>query len=372
MPTTSHILQILCAALTAAVFSACTPGAPVSEGTPLRLKHATLLSIAEADSFTCVTVNDAWHPGSRLATYVLVPRDKAVPANRPEGTLVRTPQQRIAITSSVHAALLADLHAEAAIAGMSDTAYLVSPRLKALARRVSDLGSSMQPDVEKLRAIHADAIWVSPFENAGHGALDRLGVPLIECADYMETSPLGRAEWMRLYGRLTGRAKEADSLFAAVEKAYISLKIKAKDATPRPAVFCDLRTGSVWYQPGGESTMGRYIQDAGGKFLWGYRTESGSIPLTLESVYARARHADIWLVKYGQPLSLSYAQMAEDCPQYRQFDAWKRRRIMACNTLYTPFYEETPFHPELLLHNLIHLFHPQLVETPTALYYRAL
>lgn len=372
MPIRISLLRTMYAVLTAALLTACGQYAATDEGQPLPLKHATLLSISEADSFTCVTVSDAWHPEARLATYILVPQGSIVPTNRPQGTLVRTPLQHIAVTSSVHAALLADLHAEYAIAGLTDTAYIVSPRLKALARRVKDLGSSIQPDIEMIHAVRADAVWVSPFENAGHGALDRLGVPLIECADYMESSPLARAEWMRFYGRLVGRAAQADSLFSEVENAYTALQRKVEKATLRPTVFCDLRTAGVWYQPGGASTMGRFIHDAGASYLWADRPESGSLSLTLESVFSRAHDADFWLVKYGQPQNLTYAQMAADCPQYREFHAWQQRHVLACNTLFTPFYEEIPFRPHLLLHNLINVFHPQALSPAPTPYYRPL
>jgi len=224
-----------------------------------------------------------------------------------------------------------------------------------------------------LRASRPDAVFVSPFENAGHGNLERLGVPLIECADYMETSPLGRAEWMRFFGRLAGKGAEADSLFNKVEETYNSLKKKVTQCkTPCPAVMCDLLTAATWYQPGGNSTMGRLIADAGGKYLWAERKESGSLPLNLESVYARAREADYWLIKYGQAVPLTYSQMVADCPQYRRFRPWKVRHIFACNTSLVPFYEETPFHPERLLNNLASIFHPDIASGRGHCYYRRL
>lgn len=349
------------------------PPRPI-QGEEIKMRHASLLRMEESDSFTQVCISDVWHPGQTMATYLLVPQNRPLPSSLPEGIVVRTPIQRAALTSSVHAALLLELQAGHRIAALSDTDYIVSPEVRKLLQKgIHNLGTGIQPDIEVLRASRADALFVSPFENAGHGTLDRLNIPLIECADYMETSPLGRAEWMRFYGRLVGEGRRADSLFAKVEQAYAALRQRVAQAPgKRPTVLCDLRTGSIWYQPGGASTMGRFIEDAGGDYLWADRPESGSLSLDLETVFARAGQADLWLVKYGKPHDLSYQEMATDCAQYRQFLPWKKQRVWACNTLKVPFYEEVPFHPERLLQELAAIFHPQTAPLQQHRYYTPL
>lgn len=352
-----HVIA-LCATLLLASCAGRT--ADANQGEAIQVKYASLLRMEQSDSFTVVNISNPWNANHLLAQYVLVPQSQPLPHHLPQGTLVRTPLHRTAITSSVHAALLLELHAADAIAAMTDTSYIVADTLKTYLRQhtqqIRYAGQSMSPDLEQLRAAQTDAILVSPFENAGHGALDRLGIPLIECADYMETSPLGRAEWMKFYGMLFGQTERADSLFAEVEKAYNAIKVQAAKHAQKPTVMCDLRMGNVWYQPGGNSTMGRLITDAGGKYLWADRQESGSLSLDFESVFARARQADVWIIKYGQPTDLTYAQMATDFQPYTQFDAWKARHIYACNTLRVPYFEETPFHPERILRNLSEIF----------------
>ena len=363
------ILVLLLLLLTACTHTP-SPGGPASAV----VQYASLLEMEETDSCCVVKVKDAWHPDRLLATYVLVPAAQPLPHQLPPGTVVRTPLRRVVLLSAVHASLLADLQAESHIAGMADTAYVVGNRLRQLlAQDVRSVGNSLRPDAETIRSLCADAVFVSPFENAGHGHLEQLGIPLIECADYMETSPLGRAEWMRFYGRLVGRAEQADSLFHAVAAHYLELRDKAAQArTARPTVFCDLRTGSTWYQPGGNSTMGRFLTDAGARYLWAGRSESGSLPLDMEAVFSRAHDADLWLVKYGAATPLTYAGMAKDCPAYTRFAAWKQRHIWACNTLQVAFYEEVPFHPDLLLQSLIGLFHPELADSAAKPFYTPL
>lgn len=357
--TTMKYLYIL---ITALLLAACSvPATHSGEGQPVSLSHATLLGMAEADSFVVATVKNPWDTTRTLATYVMVPDSLPMPSHLPQGTVVRTPLRRAVVTSAVHLALLADLDALGGVGGVTDAGYIVSQRIKDYLQRhpnVADMGQSMQPNVERMRMNKVDAVLVSPFENAGHGALDNAGIPLIECADYMETSPLARAEWMRFYGRLFGVGQRADSLFAVVEQAYLACKkrVARRGSGPRPTVMSDLMQRGTWYQPSGRSTMGQFIADAGGRNLWADRTENGSVSLSFESVFQRAAKADVWLVKYGQQTDLSYAQMQRDMPQAAQFAPWQEHRVYACNTFSVPFYEEVPFHPERLLQNLADIF----------------
>lgn len=342
--------------------------------TPLR--YATLLTMQEEDSFTVAKVTSPWHKEQTLASYILVSDSLPLPHSLPQGTVVRTPLKRTIVTSSVHAALLLDLQAANRMTGITDVDYIVSPTLKSYLQQhpeVRNLGSGMTPDVERFKALQTDGIMVSPFENDENGSLRSMGFTLIACADYMEASPLARAEWMRFYGRLFGVGQQADSLFTTVETRYNELKQKvATQATARPTVFCDLKMGNTWYQPGGASTMGQFITDAGGQYLWADRKESGSLPLDLESVYARAHNADVWLIKYGQAYDMTYLQMQQDCAQYAQFKAWQRHKVLGCNTFKIPFFEEVPFHPDLLLQNLIQLFGTAKVSPTTRSYYSPL
>ena len=143
----------------------------------------------------------------------------------------------------------------------------------------------MSPVIEKIIDLHPDAILLSPFENSGgYGKLEDLDIPLVECAEYMEVSPLARAEWMRFYGLLFGKQKKADKLFAEVDKNYNDLKEQAKDAGKGRSVMMDKQVGSVWYVPGGHSTIGQMIKDAGGRYPWEDDEHSGSLPLSFETV----------------------------------------------------------------------------------------
>ena len=129
-----------------------------------------------------------------------------------------------------------------------------------------------------------------PFENSGgYGRVEKLNIPIIECADYMETSALGRAEWMRFYGLLFGEAQKADSLFAEVEKNYNELKALVAPLSYAPSVISELKNGSAWYVPGGKSTSARIYADAGANYVFADDEHSGSVPLPSKPCLTKVR-----------------------------------------------------------------------------------
>lgn len=335
------------------------------QGDTLEISHASHLLIVNHDGYTQVVLRNPWDTLKTLHTYILMPRGKEYDADTlPEGSVVRVPLQRSVIYTAVHCGLVEELGAVEAVAGVCDAKYIHQPLVQQLIREgtVQDLGNGMTPDVERMIDLAPDALLLSPFENSGgYGRVDRLGVPIIECADYMETSALGRAEWMRFYGRLYGRAGEADSLFARVKAAYMEWKHKALACKERPTVFADLPTSSsAWYVSGGRSTIGQMYADAGAHYLFADNTTSGSSPYSFETVYEKARMADIWLIRYHAPQDRTYGSLAKEFEPYTHFKAYRQRQMYGCNTAYSRFYDEVPFHPERLLAEFACIFHPEL------------
>ena len=335
----------------------------LSGGDTLSLRHAENLIVVEYPDYTLAALRNPWDTLKTLHTYVLVPKDKPLPDNLPEGTVVRTPLARSLVYSSVHCGLLADLGVADAIGGVCDLRYINLPQVVERHARgeIVDCGNGMNPDIERIIQLHPDAILLSPFQdNNGYGRIGRLDIPLVECADYLETSALGRAEWMRFYGRLFGVAGRADSLFAGVEERYERLKARAMFSSMSLSVFGDLKYGSVWYVTGGRSPMGRLYADACGRYVFADEDTSGSRPLSFETVFDRAHEADVWLIKYNRDSDLTYAGLRADYAGYAGFKAFRQRNIYGCNTARVNYYEETPFHPDYLLSDLIQILHPEL------------
>ena len=231
----------------------------------------------------------------------------------------------------------------------------------------------MSPDIEKIIDMHPDAILLSPYENSnGYGRIEKLNIPVIECADYMETSPLGRAEWMRFFGLLYGCEHKTDSLFAQVEKEYSDIKSKTSSLSERPSVFSELKIGSTWYVAGGNSTTSQFFADAGARYIFSQLPQSGSVALSSEAVLDKAQDADFWLIKYNQEKDKTYTELKKEDAIYAQFKAFKERQTYGCNTHYIRFYEESPFHPEYLLKDFVKIFHPELLPDYQSHYFHSL
>lgn len=329
------------------------------------LRYAENLSLSATEDYTIARLRNPWDTTRILHTYVLVDKEKSLPADLPEGTLVRTPLSKAVVYSSVHCGLLNQIGALKSIGGVCDLKYIKLQEVQDGCRTgsIADVGNGMNPDIEKIIDLHPDAIMLSPFENSGgYGRVEKLNIPIIECADYMETSALGRAEWMRFYGLLFGQAQKADSLFAEVEKNYHELKALVAPLSSAPSVISELKNGSAWYVPGGKSTSARIYADAGANYVFAADEHSGSVPLSFETVFDKGQNADFWLIKYNQAIDKTYKELEQDYAPYTGFRAFKERNIYGCNTGKVDFYEDSPFHPDRLLKDLIKIFHPTLLE----------
>ena len=331
----------------------------------ISLRYAENLTLSATEDYTIARLRNPWDTTKILHTYILVDKEKSLPANLPEGTLVRTPLSKAIVYSSVHCGLLQQIGALKSIGGICDLKYIKLPEIQEGCQNgtIIDVGNGMNPDIEKIIDLHPDAIMLSPFENSGgYGRVEKLNIPIIECADYMETSALGRAEWMRFYGLLFGQAQKADSFFAEVEKNYNDLKALVAPVSYAPSVISELKNGSAWYVPGGKSTSARIYADAGANYVFAADAHSGSVPLAFETVFDKGQNADFWLIKYNQAIDKTYSELKSDYAPYAGFRAFKEHNIYGCNTGKVAFYEDSPFHPDWLLKDLIKIFHPALLE----------
>ncbi len=221
-----------------------------------------------------------------------------------------------------------------------------------------DYSDNMKLDKEKIIAANPDLLMLSAYDGADMEKFSRLGVPLVECRDFLESSALGRAEWMRFLGRLWGVGEKADSLFAEVENDYKSMcKLTEHDQRERSSVFFDLLYGNLWYQPANKSTIGQIVFDAGGKLSFQDKTNGGSHALSVETVLMEAKDADFWLIRSYSNQQLTLAKLAKLNPAYSQFKAFKDGKVFVCYTDKTHYFEETAFRPDWLLKDFYKIFH---------------
>ena len=335
-----------------------------TNGEILPLKYAENLTLIKGEGYTEARLRNPWDTTAILRTYILVEKDKPMPDHLPPGTIVRTPLSKALVYTGVHCALIHELGMVKSIGGICELQYIKVPEIIEGCQKgtIVNAGEGTNPDIEKIIDLHPDALLLSPYENSGgHGQVEKLKVPIIECADYMETSALGSAEWIRFYGLLFHQCAKADSIFAIVEKNYNELKALASSQAKKPKVMCELKSGSAWYVPGGRSTTGKLYKDAGGDYLFDSYPNSGAVPLSFETVFDKAQDADVWLMKYNHPMDKTLNGIQEDYSPYAQFKAFKEQQVYGCNTAYKAYYEDFPFHPDLVLKDLIKIFHPSLL-----------
>lgn len=410
-------IYIFGALLALLVLTACqggkTTAGEAEEGDTLKMKYAKLLTIvkhgekgtaslnndAEDAEYQYAEVNVAnpWKAGTLLHRYILIPKGKEgdemvarLALQRTSGMgcttdTVRTPVERSAVFIAPHCQLMYELGCQQAIRGVCDLDYINIPDVKkraALSRNTAarkassgnsivDCGSSMAPDIERIIALKPEVILLSPFENSGgYGKLDKLHIPIIEAADYMESSPLGRAEWMKFYGMLfkkDGNAPKtalaascepkADSLFAKIEKEYLKLKAEAAGYPKGLSILTERKTGNVWYVPGGQSTIGILLKDANARYIFEDDEHSGSLAMSPEQILAKGKQVDVWAFKYFGGAPLSQAQLLQEYDGYKALAAFNRGNIYQVDTSTVPYFELTSFHPELLLREFIILAH---------------
>ena len=347
----------------------------IEGATNIEMKYASLLTMQQGDGFVLAQIKNPWDSTAILHSYVLIPKEQEIPDNLPQGEIIRTPLSHSLFYTSVHVSLIDELGAYDAISGLCDQEYMYLARLRKDIEhgKIVDCGMSKSPDIEKIIDLSPDAILLSPFENSGtYGKLGSIGIPIIECADYMETGALGRAEWMRFYGLLVGKLDVADSLFAVIENDYNHLKDMVKDVEHKPTVVCGKKFGSSWYVAGINSTIGQLVADAGGDYVFSDEPAVGSVPYDPEVVFDRAQDADIWMMKYRQEVPLTYEQLAQEWNNYAEMEAFKHRNVYGCNLYKVAYYEETPFHPNVLLRDYIKIFHPDVLKDYECVYFMKL
>ena len=328
------------------------------------LKYAENLVLAKGEGYTKAILRNPWDTTQVLHTYVLVDKDNEMPESLPERTLVRTPLSKALVYTAVHCSLIKELGALSSIGGICELQYIKIPEIIEGCQNgtIVNAGEGTNPDIEKIIDMHPDALLLSPYENSGgHGQVEKLKIPIIECADYMETSALGSAEWIRFYGLLFHQSAKADSIFHEVEKNYNEWKALAASQQSKPKLMCELKSGSAWYVPGGNSTTGKLYMDAGADYLFSHYPNSGAVPLSFETVFDKAQDADVWLMKYNHPTDKTLGGIREDYSPYAQFKAFKDKLVYGCNTAYKEYYEDFPFHPDKVLKDLIKIFHPSLL-----------
>lgn len=339
--------------------------AGTAEGTPLPLKYAKGFSVKERqDGVKFVTISDPQDSKSQQHLFALVPRGKKTDP-LPEGyTKIEVPVERCIVMTLPQLSGFVELGALDRIAGMNSARTLKNEQVKARIKNGSilQIGQEGNFDRELIIAAQPQVIFVSPSKRGGYDVLGDAQVPLVPYMGYKEATALGQAEWIKFVALFTGQEKKAEDWFNHLESRYEALRLKADSVDKRPIVMNGRMIEGSWCAEGGRSVLAQMINDAGARYVLVDNQATSDIKMEFEEYYAKAADADYWTILNSQD-NFGYADMLADDARYQDFRALRERHVVYCNLKASAFRELSPMHPDLLLADLINVFHPELSDS---------
>lgn len=386
MKRTTGLLIVSCL-----LMAACRPnknnGQASAEAMPSSIAmtsdSTSIISPAYATGFSVrylsdgVRLVDIQNPSNEHAStyhFALLPKG-STETKVPDGyTPIHTPVKQVICMTSLQLSNFISLGAYDHVAGITSTRHLFNKEMKERLKtgKTVKIGIEGNFDNEVIMSMNPDVIFISPFKRGGYEAMQETGIPLVPHLGYKETTPLGQAEWIKFIGLFTGMEREANERFSAIEKRYKELAGLVSGIQKRPMVFSGELRGGNWYAVGGKSFLAQLFRDAGADYFLQDNAQSGGVTLDFETVYHQAESADYWRIVNCYDGDFSYDALKASDGRYADFRAFRERKVVYCNMKQTPFYESMPMEPDVVLADLIHIFHPDLLPHHSPVYYHLL
>ena len=345
----------------------------------MTVEAAVGFSVEYHNNYKVVTVNTPWQGAEAPLTYVLVQCGTPAPEVEGSTATIEVPVKTIV---SMSTSFLPHLTAQ----GLLDKVVAVDTMLytsnEALQARfaadavveVGGGGGGTEVNVEQLIDLQPSLILTQRFsaDDTTYPAIQEAGLPVVIDADFLDTSPLGLAEWGKYISLFFNTEKLAQEQFAGVQSRYEKLATLAKTADSLPTVFAGTPFDSTWFMPGGASYLGTLIRDAGGDYLWADDESTGSLFLDFETVLDTAVDADYW-VNIFQTTKADVLGLDERLSQFAAFEdgAYTNNAVMNANGG-SDYYENGYANPDVLLADLVKIFHPDLLPQHELVYYAPL
>ncbi len=335
------------------------------------IKYAQGFSIESNDSFKILSIANPWPEAEETYRYALIDSAMApkITLNKDEfDGIIITPIKRIVATSTTHIPALELLEVEESLVGFPGTDYISSEKTRKRIDNglVRELGKNEGINTEVLLELQPNLVVAFGVDgtNKSMNIIEKSGISVLYNGDWVEKSPLAKAEWIKFFGVLYNKQKLADSIFDTIENNYNSAKKIAANAKQKPTVFCGAMYRDVWHLPSGASPEAQFLKDANVNYLWSESSGSGSLALSFEAVYEKAKAADLWLSP-SYYTSLEALEKANS--HYTQFDAFQNNEVYSfANTTGTNggvlYYELGIARPDLVLKDMIKICHPVLLE----------
>lgn len=343
-------------------------------------RYASGFSIRDEGSYKVLTVRNPWQYSRNVSyDYALSSRQELLPDSLADLPWIRTPVERVVLLSTTHVAMIEQLGQAGTIVGLSGSDFIYSPlvRERISSGRVADVGYGQGLDYETIVELDPDALFIYGVEGNVVATLEKLtelNIPVVFCGEYLEPHPLGKTEWIHFFSCFYNQEEYAQEFFRLIDSSYTRLSALALEAKNKPKILTGLPWKDTWHMAGGESFAARLIEDAGGDFLWSDNPSTQAIPLDLESVYLRAVGAGVW-INPGAAGSLEDIGSLDE--RFLDLDVVRKNRVYN-NNLRTnmeggnDYWESGTLRPDLILSDLIRIFHPELLPDHEWVYYRQL
>jgi iron complex transport system substrate-binding protein len=365
------------------VSSSCkSPGSPADSNNTnkgnYKIKYAKGFNISVQHDCIKISVHNPWQ-GAQGVSYTYLLSDKPVLTSEKGVVAIKTPVERVVCMSSTQVAMIDFVEKTSSIVAVSGPDYIsnLEVRKGIDAGKIADVGYEQSMNYELLLALKPDVIFVygvgSEMANQ-YNKLAELGLKVVYVGEYLEKTALARAEWVKFTAAFFNQLPLAETRFDSIDNEYKQYKKQVENVTSRPRVLCDLPWRNTWYMPGGSSYLASLISDAGGTYLWNDDTHIESIPVNFELVAERAPGADVW-INVGTAKSINDILSAE--PRLALFRVLQQKQIFNNNRITnkgggSDYWESGLVNPQIVLKDLISIFHPEIFPNYQAVYYRKL
>jgi len=334
--------------------------------------YAKGFDIFKLQNITKVVVKNPRVPKNVIAEYYLVPDLETKSKFADNDNIIVVPLNRAAVFSGTQLSALIKIGLIEKIVGVSEAEYISNNKIKNLISegKIKELASNGEFYLETALKVKPEVIFHSPYKLNESHPLAVTNITMIPFLDFMETTPLGRAEWLKFTSAFFGKVDLSDSIFQNIVNNYEKYSSMVDSTMTKPTVFSDKYFSGQWYVPGGKSYVAKLFKDAGADYLWKSNEGVASFPLDYEVVYQKAVHADFWRIvgSFNDEGSYEYLKMENEL--YSHFDAFKNKKIIWCDAQTSSYFENSPLEPHLVLADLIHCFHPDLLPDYEPKYYK--
>lgn len=322
-----------------------------------------------------IHVRNAYDTTQVIENYIIANSKKNIPDN---ATFIQAPARKNVCLSTTQIGFLQELNLIDSIIAVSDAERIFNENVHAniSSGKTQTIGNYNGINEEKILSLQPSLVFAYSFTegNSSLPKLKSLGLKIVLVNDYNEIHPLARAEWVKMIAAFYDREALADSVFSEVEQEYLQLSETAKGVVQKPDVFCNLPWKEIWYMPSGKSYFAKFIDDAGGNYLWKNDTSSRTLNLDFEAVFARAAQAPIWL---NPNSAKSLKEIGAQDSKFQLFKAFKVGEVFNNNRMENAgggnaFWETGVAKPNIVLKDLIYIFHPELLPNYQLMYYQKL